>query len=122
MQAYLQTKHTIIIKREPGPIQATTAQQLQQLYLRADESGQTEEIDAQVFQKHLNQDTIDEALVSLIVVQSLLFRTVEQPEFHTFCQILNPESSNFITTAHSQVRKKIEESFASYKDVVRRKL
>jgi hypothetical protein len=122
MRAHLQTKHAIIVEREPSLIQATTVQQLQQLYLRADLSGQTEEIDAQVFRKYLNQDTINEALVSLIVVRSLPFRTVEWPEFHTFCQVLNPESSDFITTAHSQVRKKIEESFASHKDIVRRKL
>ena len=122
MRAYLQTKHDVIIEREPSLIQATTVQQLQQLYLRADLSGQTEEIDAQVFRKHLNQDTINEALVSLIVVRNLPFRTVEWLEFHTFCQVLNPESSDFITTAHSQVGKKIEESFISHKDVVRRKL
>ena len=77
IQAYLQTKHAIIIKQEPSLIQATTVQQLQQLYLRADLSGQTEEIDAQVFRKYLNQDTINEALVSLIVIQSLPFQTVE---------------------------------------------
>ena len=68
MWAHLQTKHAIIIEREPGLIQATTVQQLQQLYLRADLSGQTEEINAQVFWKYLNQDTINEALVSLIVI------------------------------------------------------
>jgi hypothetical protein len=113
---------TYILSLHTGLIQATTVQQLQQLYLQADASGQTEEINAQVFQKHLNQDTIDEALVSLIVVQSLPFQTVEWPEFHTFCQVLNPESSDFITTAHSQVGKKIKESFASHKDVVQRKL
>jgi hypothetical protein len=33
MQAHLQTKHTIIIKQELSLIQATTTQQLQQLYL-----------------------------------------------------------------------------------------
>jgi len=85
-------------------------------------SGQTEEIDAQVFRKHLNQDTINEALVSLVVVRNLPFRIVEWPEFHTLCQVLNPESSDFITTAHSEVGKKIEESFIYHKDIVRRKL
>jgi len=58
----------------------------------------------------------------LIVVRNLPFRTVEWPEFHALCQVLNPESSDFITTAHSQVRKKIEESFISHKDIVRQKL
>jgi hypothetical protein len=58
----------------------------------------------------------------LIVVRNLPFRTVKWPEFYTFCQVLNPESSGFITTAHSQVGKKTEESFISYKDIVQRKL
>jgi len=47
---------------------------------------------------------------------------VRWPEFHAFCQVLNPESSDYITTAHSQVAKKIEQSWNYYKDVVRRKL
>ena len=122
MRKHLLSKHQIDIERDPGLIQAATIQQLQQLYLRAELSGQTEDINTQVFRKHLDQDTIDEALVSLIVVRNLPFRTVEWPEFHTFCQVLNPESSSFITTAHSQVGKKIEESFISHKDIVRRKL
>jgi hypothetical protein len=85
-------------------------------------SGQMGDIETQAFQKCLNQDTIDEALVSLIVVRNLPFRLVRWPEFHTFCQVLNPESSNFITTAHSQVAKKIEQSWNHHKDVLRRKL
>jgi len=35
-------------------VQATTFQQLEQLYFQAMLSDQTEAIDAQVFQKHLN--------------------------------------------------------------------
>jgi hypothetical protein len=122
MRWHLQTKHQIIVNRTPGLIQATTTQQLQQLYLRAESSGETEAINTQVFRKHLNQDIINEALVSLIVVRNLPFRTVEWPEFHTLCQVLNPQSSEFLTTAHSQVRKKIDQSWNVHKDVVRRKL
>ena len=42
-------------------VQATTVQQLEQLYLQAKLSDQTEEIDTQVFEKQLNQDIINEA-------------------------------------------------------------
>ena len=63
---------------------------------------------------------VHEALVSLIVVRNLPFRTVEWPEFHTLCQVLNPQLKDVITTAHSQVAKKIEESWNSHKDTVRR--
>jgi hypothetical protein len=122
MRAHLQAKHSIAIERQLGLVQATTVQQLEQLYLRANLSSQTKQIDTQVFRSCLNQDVINEALVSLIVVQSLPFQAVEWPKFHALCQILNPESSDFITTAHSQVGKKIKESFISHKDIVRRKL
>ena len=75
---------------------------MQELYLQVESLCQIDDIDAQVFQKQLNQDAINEALVSLIVVRNLPFRLVEWPEFHTFCQVLNPESYSTITTAHSQ--------------------
>ena len=47
---------------------------------------------------------------------------VRWPEFHTFCQVLNPESSDYITTAHSQFTKKIEQSWNYHKDIVQQKL
>ncbi len=122
MRGHLESKHEIYVDRTPGPIQVETVRQLQQLYTRAQSSGQTEEIDTQVYRKYLNQDVINEALITLIVVRNLPFRVVEWPEFHTFCQVLNPESSDFITTAHSQVTKKIEQSWQTHKDIVRKKL
>jgi len=61
-------------------------------------------------------------LVSLIVVRNLPFSTVEWPEFHTFCQVLNPESKDFVTTTHSQVKNKIEKAYEIHKDTVRKKL
>jgi hypothetical protein len=47
---------------------------------------------------------------------------MEWPEFHAFCQVLNPQSKDVITIAHSQVIKKIEESWNLYKDIIRRTL
>ena len=119
---HLKAEHQITIERQPSLLRAKIVEQLQQLYLKAELSGQTSEIDTKAFQKHLNQEAINKALISLIVVRSLPFRVVEWPEFHTFCQVLNPESQRFLTTAHSQVRKKLEESWISHKDIVRRKL
>src|SRR5271167_4675326 len=66
MRNHLKARHKIIVERTLSPIQATTIQQLQQLYLQAESSGQTNDINTQVFQKQLNQDVINEALVSLI--------------------------------------------------------
>jgi len=95
---------------------------LKELYHQAESSGQTSEIDTQVFRKQLNQDVINEALVSLIVVRNLPFSTVEWPEFHTFCQVLNPESKDFVTTTHSQVKNKIKKAYEIHKDTIRKKL
>jgi hypothetical protein len=122
MRRHLKRRHNINVEIAVGRVQATTVQQLEQLYLRAKLSDQTEEIDAQVFEKQLNQDIINEALVSLIVVRNLPFRMVEWPEFHTFCQVLNPKSDSFITTAHSQIGRKIREAWQTHKDTVRKKL
>jgi hypothetical protein len=122
LRKHLKSKHEITVEVAPSPIQAAIIQQLQQLYIRAASSGQTEEINTQVFRKHLNQDTIYKALVSLIVVRNLSFRMVEWPEFYTLCQVLNLELYDFITTAHSQIVKKIDQCWQTHKDIVRKKL
>ena len=64
-------------------------------------SGQTEDIDSQVFKNYLNQNVINEVLISLIVIWNLPLQMVEWPEFHNLCSVLNPKSDSFITTAHS---------------------
>jgi hypothetical protein len=61
-------------------------------------------------------------LVSLIIVWNLPFSAIEWPEFHTFCQALNPELKDFITTTHSQVKNKIEKAYEIHKDTVWKKL
>jgi hypothetical protein len=119
---HLEKEHRIIIEREPTSIQAIVLQQLKSLYLQAKSAGESKEIDTQVFQGYLDQDAINEALVSLIVVRSLPFRAVEWPELHTLCQLLNPEAKDFLTTAHSQVSRKINQSWIYHKDSIRRKL
>ena len=122
MRGHLESKHGIIVDRTLGPIQVETVRQLQQLYTQAQSSDQTEAIDTQAYRKCLDHDAINEALITLIIVRNLPFRVVEWPEFHALCQVLNPESSDFITTAHSQITKKIEQSWQARKDVVRKKL
>jgi hypothetical protein len=61
-------------------------------------------------------------LISLITVRNLFFRIVEWPEFHVFCRVLNSEIDGYITTAHSEVGKMIQNSWILQKDVVRKKL
>ena len=54
MRHHLKSKHGISVERTPGLVQAETVHQLQQLYIRAESSGQTEKIDTQVFRKYLD--------------------------------------------------------------------
>ena len=122
MRKHIERNHKIQVELTTSRIQTTALQQLKQLYLKAESSGQTREIDTQVFWKQLDQDVINEALISLIVVRNLPFAAVEWPEFHTFCQVLNPESKDTITTTHSQIKNKIEKAYEIHKDTVRKKL
>ena len=119
---HLQSKHQIIIQEDPTQVDSAISQKLQQLYDKAESSGLADEFSSQIFQKVLNQDTINEALVSLIVVRNLPFRIVEWPEFHVFCRILNPKSEDYLTTAHSTIPKVIEQIWCSQKDIVRKTL
>jgi hypothetical protein len=98
------------------------AEQLKQLYTQAERTDSTSEVDKQVFCKRLDNTTINEALVSLIVIRNLPFRLVEWPEFHTFCQVLNPESYDTLNTAHSTIRTKIKDAYLAYKDTIRKRL
>ena len=79
-------------------------------------------INAQVFQKQLDQNIINEVLISLIVVQNLLFWIVEWSEFHTFCQALNSNLNSVIIMIHSQIEWKIKNAFQTYKNIIWKKL
>jgi hypothetical protein len=85
MRNHLKAVHNIIVNATQSQLQQTVAEQLKQLYTQAERTDSTSEVDKQVFCKRLDNTTIDEALVSLIVVRNLPFRLVEWPEFHTFC-------------------------------------
>ena len=120
MKKHLLTRHAIVVEKAISKLQVSVVQQLTELYAKAEASGQTDQLDSKVLQSHLNQEVITEALISMIVVRNLPFRIVEWPEFHTFCQTLNKECK--ITTTHSHIATKIEESWFYHKDIVRREL
>jgi hypothetical protein len=122
MRNHLKSKHQIVIQPTPSALQQTVVHQLQQLYIRAESLGETQNIDTKVFERILNQDVLDEALVSLIVSRNIPFSIVEWPEFHAICRLLNPQSVDYIITAHTSVPKKIKLSWQAQKDVVRKKL
>ena len=85
MRKHIEGIHNIKVKLATSKIQQAALDQLRELYRQAEAAGETSEIDTQVLRKHLNQDVINEALVSLIVVRNLAFASVEWPELHTLC-------------------------------------
>ena len=71
MQRYLQQHHEIIVKSSVDSVQEIILkqlEQLEQLYLNTKSSDQIKEIDAQVFEKQLNQNIINDILIFLIAV------------------------------------------------------
>jgi hypothetical protein len=95
---------------------------LRQLYTTAKSSGQTEEIDSQIFSDYLDQDVVDKALVLLIVGNNLAYNLVESTDFYIFCQVLNPKAGDVVPKAYSTVGKKITQAFQNHKDIVQKKL
>ena len=71
MWKHLWQHHEITVESSVDSVQEATLEQLEQLeqlYLNAKSSDQIEEIDAQVFEKQLNQHAINETLIFLITV------------------------------------------------------
>src|SRR3954471_11988555 len=119
---HIESKHGIIIPRQPGPVRTDTTQQLRELYIQLRTTNQSREVDSLALHNALDKEAITAALISLITVRNLPLRLVEWPEFHVFCRVLNPEVDGFITTAHSEVSKMIQASWYSQKDIVRKKV
>ena len=95
------------------------SQSLQALYNKATVVNQTSELDSYVLKKVLNKDSINSALISLIIIHNLPFRLVESLEFHSFCQALNPEARSIISS-HSTLKLRISNSWNLHKDIVRK--
>jgi hypothetical protein len=119
---HLTKKHEITVPKALGVVHQGAEEKLQDLYTQLHTKHEYTEVDSLVLKNALNKEAIIAALISLIIVRNLPLRLVEWPEFHAFCRVLNPEVEGFITTAHTQVRKRIEESWESTKDIVRKKL
>lgn len=119
---HLESKHGTLVAKDLTPIKAAIAEDFAQLYQRSYDTGQAQEIEMKVFEKTLNPEMINEALVSLIVVRNLPFRIVQWPEFHTFCMTLNPKVLDHLTTTHSTIPTLIDNSWQVQRDIVRKKL
>ena len=115
---HLALKHGITVKPETSHTKEVIRDQLKNLYFKASSQNKTKELDSEVLQAVLNKEVINEALITLIVVQNLPFRMVKWPEFHVFLQSINPEVDGHITIAHLAVSKKIYNLWLSQKDII----
>ena len=114
-------KHSIYVEASARASNQSQAQSLQALYNKATIINQTSELDSHILKKVLNKDLINSALISLIIIHNLPFRLVESQEFHSFCQTLNPEAQNLVSS-HSTLKLRISKSWSIHKDIVRKKL
>lgn len=119
---HLEKKHQIFVEEPTRKVETQTRVILQDYYDKAVLTQETAELDAKVYRKALNKTVINEALVSLIVSENLSFRFVESPEFHAFCRALNPEAKQYVLSSHSEISRKISNSFYNHQDILRRRL
>jgi hypothetical protein len=107
---HLKNKYKIIVPAQLGFVRATTETQFRELYIQLRTINQIIEINSLAFRNALDKEAIAAALISLITVRNLLFKIIKWPEFHVFCRVLNSEINSYITTAHSEVGKIIQNS------------
>ena len=121
-RTHLRSKHQIDVEKGSSPLRSEINEKFQQLYKQASAEGGTDEIDMEVLGRILNQEIIDEALVSLIVVRNLPYQLVEWPEFHVLLLAANPKMKDYLYTAHSTIPILIGKAWESYRDRIRAKL
>ena len=119
---HVSTKHNITIGASTSRMETQIVTQLENLMKDAKLSGRTAEINSHLLREYLDQRTIGDSLVSLVVLRNLSHRIVEWPEFHVLCRCLNPSASSVLPASHSHMGKLIGNSFFQAKDVVRRHL
>ena len=122
LRRHLAKEHGIELELPISNIKSVALKQLKELWQQEAVNGQLGEFNSLILKSILNKEVLDQALINLIVLRNLPFRVVEWPEFHAYCQALNPEAIGFITTTHSAVGEMIAQSFQVQKDIVRKKV
>jgi hypothetical protein len=104
IRKHLLAKHKIDVPVEPSRIQAKTLEKLQQLYAKAKDSGEIEEINNQVFLSYLNKDIVIKALVLLIVSNNLPYRLVNRLTSMSFTKFLIQKQKMCVTEPPGMLR------------------
>lgn len=122
LRNHLRTKHNIHVETSASLVQQMAADRLKEAFSRGETPNETiGETETQIFKRRLRQDVLDDLLISMVTENNISFRLAESSSFHAFCQLLNPLSSRCVTTAHSEVAKKLSISWQSQRDIVQKK-
>jgi len=117
---HLSSKHEIVVGKKESRVKVSSNRSLGEIYGRL--GVERKEIESAVLKDVLDKRVINEALVSLIVLHNLPFRAVEWPEMHVLLKATNPAIDRELISSHSEVAIKINNSWVSSKDAVRKRL
>ena len=95
---------------------------IQDLYEKLLAKGEVQGLEGEVLKRTVEQNTVKQALLDLIIVRRLPFSCVEQPEFHALIRAINREAPSFILVHYSTITDWIHNSFSKAQDIVRRVL
>ena len=95
---------------------------IQDLYEKLLAKGEVQGLEGEVLKRTVEQNTVKQALLDLIIVRRLPFSCVEWPEFHALIRAVNREAPSFIPVHHSTITDWIHNSFSEAQDIVRRVL
>ena len=119
-------KHDIEWSRAENNRRTTARDQgeksVQDLYEKLLAKGEIQGLEGEVLKRTVEQNTVKQALLDLIIVRRLPFSCVEWPEFHALVRAINREASSFIPVHHSTITNWIHSSFSEAQDIVRRVL
>ena len=95
---------------------------IQDLYKKLLAKGEVQGLEGKVLKRIVEQNTIKQALLDLIIVRRLPFSCMEWLEFHAFIKAINQEVSSFILVHYSTITDWIHSNFSKAQDIVQRVL
>jgi hypothetical protein len=95
---------------------------IQDLYEKLLAKGEVQGLEGEVLKHTVEQNTVKQALLDLIIVQQLPFSCVEWPEFYALIRAVNQEAPSFIPVHYSTITDWIYNSFSEAQDIVQRVL
>ncbi len=90
-------KYDIIIEKRQNTILVVASDDLDRLYKMLYKNDQIEKVETKIIKKILYKEIINEVIVSLVIVQNLLFSFTEWSEFYIFFKTINLQMTGYFT-------------------------